>query len=409
MRRRRAMAEINVVPYIDVMLVLLIIFMVAAPLINPGQIDLPQAAQRLDPAVAPLEVRVRANGDLAVVDRNKSAEELRVSRRQLVDFVRASQRSHPDQAVVIAGDRSGALRGGPQGARPPAAEPGEARGTAGSPGPVKQKPAPPRALVKPRQPGRIRAVFLAVLVHAAFFALIVFGITWQSQTPPPVEAELWDKLPPAPDAKAPDPKPPEPEPPKPEPPPEPAKPEPVKPSDEKPEPPKPDPAITQKLEREKRDREKREKLDRDKVKKQKDEDARKKRVEEDASKKKREDDKRRQDEERLKREAEKAREAAVAARKTEVDRYIEAIKAKIRGRANVPDTVTGNPEVHVRIRILPGGEVLDIALTRRSANPTYDSAIERAIRSAQPLPVPPADSELFPQFRDLNLNFRHER
>jgi biopolymer transport protein TolR len=39
------MAEINVVPYIDVMLVLLIIFMVAAPLINPGQIDLPQAAR----------------------------------------------------------------------------------------------------------------------------------------------------------------------------------------------------------------------------------------------------------------------------------------------------------------------------------------------------------------------------
>jgi biopolymer transport protein TolR len=44
MRQRRAMSEINVVPYIDVMLVLLIIFMVAAPLINPGQIDLPQAA-----------------------------------------------------------------------------------------------------------------------------------------------------------------------------------------------------------------------------------------------------------------------------------------------------------------------------------------------------------------------------
>jgi biopolymer transport protein TolR len=106
MRRRRAMSEINVVPYIDVMLVLLIIFMVAAPLINPGQIDLPQAAQRLDPAVAPLEVRVRANGDLAVVDRNKSTEEQRVSRRQLVDFVRASQSLHPDQAVVIAGDRT---------------------------------------------------------------------------------------------------------------------------------------------------------------------------------------------------------------------------------------------------------------------------------------------------------------
>ena len=105
-RRRRLMGEINVVPYIDVMLVLLIIFMVAAPLINPGQIDLPQVAQRLDPAVAPLEVRVRANGDLAIVDRNASPDELRVNRRQLLDFVRNAQKAHPDQAVVIAGDRT---------------------------------------------------------------------------------------------------------------------------------------------------------------------------------------------------------------------------------------------------------------------------------------------------------------
>ena len=105
-RQRRAMAEINVVPYIDVMLVLLIIFMVAAPLINPGQIDLPQAAQKLDPAVAPLEVRVRADGELSVVDRNRSPEELRVNREQLVDFVRGAQGANPDQAVVIAGDKS---------------------------------------------------------------------------------------------------------------------------------------------------------------------------------------------------------------------------------------------------------------------------------------------------------------
>jgi|KBSMisStandDraft_5_1062788.scaffolds.fasta_scaffold92373_3 biopolymer transport protein TolR len=105
-RPRRAMAEINVVPYIDVMLVLLIIFMVAAPLINPGQIDLPQAAQKLDPAVAPLEVRVRMDGELAVVDRNRSPDELRVGRGQLLQFVRDAQRTHPEQAVVIAGDRN---------------------------------------------------------------------------------------------------------------------------------------------------------------------------------------------------------------------------------------------------------------------------------------------------------------
>jgi biopolymer transport protein TolR len=105
-RVRRSMAEINVVPYIDVMLVLLIIFMVAAPLINPGQIDLPQVAQKLDPAVAPLEVRVRMDGELAVVDRNASPEELRVNRAQLIEFVRGAQRAHPDQAVVVAGDRN---------------------------------------------------------------------------------------------------------------------------------------------------------------------------------------------------------------------------------------------------------------------------------------------------------------
>jgi biopolymer transport protein TolR len=106
MRQRRAMAEINVVPYIDVMLVLLIIFMVAAPLINPGQIDLPQAGAKLNPAVAPLEVRVRANGDLAVVDRNKSSEEVRIDRAQLVDIVRQAQSQNAEQAVVIAGDRA---------------------------------------------------------------------------------------------------------------------------------------------------------------------------------------------------------------------------------------------------------------------------------------------------------------
>jgi biopolymer transport protein TolR len=105
-RPRRAMSEINVVPYIDVMLVLLIIFMVAAPLINPGQIDLPQAAQKLAPAVAPLEVRVRASGDIAVVDRTRSADETRVNRAQLLTLVRDAQKVHPEQAVVIAGDRN---------------------------------------------------------------------------------------------------------------------------------------------------------------------------------------------------------------------------------------------------------------------------------------------------------------
>ena len=105
-RPRRAMSDINVVPYIDVMLVLLIIFMVSAPLINPGQIELPQVGAKLEPAVAPLEVRVRPNGELFLVDRNRSTDELRVTRQALLERVRAAQEARPDQAVVIAGDRS---------------------------------------------------------------------------------------------------------------------------------------------------------------------------------------------------------------------------------------------------------------------------------------------------------------
>ena len=105
-RPRRAMAEINVVPYIDVMLVLLIIFMVAAPLINPGQIDLPEVGAKLDPAVAPMEIRVRPNGDLYFVDRARSPDELRVDRARLLELVRAAQQANPGQAVVVAGDRS---------------------------------------------------------------------------------------------------------------------------------------------------------------------------------------------------------------------------------------------------------------------------------------------------------------
>ena len=100
------MHEINVVPYIDVMLVLLIIFMVAAPLINPGQIDLPSVAQKLNPAVAPLEVRVRESGEIAVVDRSRSPAELVVRRSDLAAIIKRAQADHPDQAVVIAGDRN---------------------------------------------------------------------------------------------------------------------------------------------------------------------------------------------------------------------------------------------------------------------------------------------------------------
>lgn len=256
-------------------------------------------------------------------------------------------------------------------------------------------------LEKPRQPGRIRAILLAVGVHAAFFALIVFGVTWQSRPEAPLEAELWDKIP-AKTTAAPKV---EPEPPKPEPGrPEPAKPEPPKPKPEpvaKSEPPKPDAAIAEKKER--LEREKRERLERQRL------DEAKKVREEADKKKKQQEAKAKAERDKELAEAAKAQEAANAVKRTEFDRYVNGIRNKIRGKANVPDNVSGRPSVQVRITILPGGDVLNVVVVKPSGNPAYDSAIERAIRSAQPLPVPAPDSELFPQFRDLILNIEHDR
>jgi biopolymer transport protein TolR len=68
-RRRKIKAEINVVPYIDVMLVLLVIFMITAPLLNLGvDVDLPRStAKSLQQTSDPLIVRVAADGELALI------------------------------------------------------------------------------------------------------------------------------------------------------------------------------------------------------------------------------------------------------------------------------------------------------------------------------------------------------
>ncbi len=104
--KRRQMNEINVVPYIDVMLVLLVIFMITAPLISPGQIELPQIGKSLTPPAAPLEVVIRADGTLTLRDRDKAGTEQIVSRAQLVETIKQKQSENADQPVVIAADKS---------------------------------------------------------------------------------------------------------------------------------------------------------------------------------------------------------------------------------------------------------------------------------------------------------------
>jgi biopolymer transport protein TolR len=102
---RRLMNQINVVPYIDVMLVLLVIFMITAPLINPGQVELPSISKTSDPPTQPMEVSVRTDGSLWLRDRARSMEERRVSRNQLIAAIRQKQKQSPEQAVVIAADK----------------------------------------------------------------------------------------------------------------------------------------------------------------------------------------------------------------------------------------------------------------------------------------------------------------
>ena len=106
---RRLMGEINVVPYIDVMLVLLVIFMVTAPLVTPGVIDLPSVGKAGQPKLVPLEIIVRENQDLSVRERDaggRLVSEQPVTRAELTKLVKDRQAKNPELAVLIAGDKN---------------------------------------------------------------------------------------------------------------------------------------------------------------------------------------------------------------------------------------------------------------------------------------------------------------
>ncbi|MHB0918969.1 MAG: biopolymer transporter ExbD, partial [Thiobacillus sp.] len=62
-RARKQIAQINVVPMIDVMLVLLVIFMVTAPFINPAQVELPSVGKTSQPPAQPLEIVIKESGE----------------------------------------------------------------------------------------------------------------------------------------------------------------------------------------------------------------------------------------------------------------------------------------------------------------------------------------------------------
>ena len=102
-RGRRTINEINMVPFIDVMLVLLIIFMVTAPLIAPSMIDLPsvgKAAQQPDQVV---QIVIGKDETLQLKLKDKSSS---ISLKEVASAVKQAQSGVPNTAVVISADKA---------------------------------------------------------------------------------------------------------------------------------------------------------------------------------------------------------------------------------------------------------------------------------------------------------------
>ena len=104
--RKKPMAEINVVPYIDVMLVMLVIFMITAPLLTQGvKVDLPEAsAEPMDPDNEPLVVSVDAGGNL-YLNVGESPDDT-ITEDDLVRMVAAVLRREPRKSVLVRGDHA---------------------------------------------------------------------------------------------------------------------------------------------------------------------------------------------------------------------------------------------------------------------------------------------------------------
>lgn len=271
------------------------------------------------------------------------------------------------------------------------------------------------------EPGLVPSGMLAVGVHVAFFALLFFGVNWQTRMNEPIMVDVWEEIPQQ-EAQ-----------PLPPPPPKPLPKVEVK----LPPPPPPPPKVEEpsradiELKAQERQR-KKEELQRQKEEKVRLKEERRRAEEERVAEKRRKDEQVRQleDERKLQDEARKRdeamldqvakqqekrkkddevmrkREAELAAQRNRVlDEHIARIRGKIQSKVNIPSGLSGNPEAHYKVTVLPGGDVMDIRLVKSSGVSAYDIAVERAIKASEPLPVP-SEPELFQRMRELDLKFR---
>jgi colicin import membrane protein len=235
---------------------------------------------------------------------------------------------------------------------------------------------------------------LTLVMHLLFIALLVFGVTWQKRQSDTMVAELWSSLP-QPASKA---APPPPPPPKVEPePPRPAPKVQAKPV------PKVEPRPQPKAEIDLRDKKEKERKAKEQAAAEK-----KKREEQERLEAQRQQAKEAADEKRRAQEqadAQRKLAQAAAAHARELDKYRQAISARIKRFIVEPPNLQGNPEVEFEVIQLPGGEILGVKTRRASGQTPWDTAVERAILRAQPLPPPP-DPAMFKDVRELHLKFR---
>ncbi len=261
----------------------------------------------------------------------------------------------------------------------------------------------------PSEPGRWRAITLAVAVHVALLVFFWIGIDWQNQTPVAIKAEIWDMQ-----AKEAAPLPPEPEPtPQPKPEPKPIIKETPKAEPIKPEPPKVDIALEKEKKRKEQERkdklaaeekekklkqkaeqEKQDKLDKQladkKAEQQKKADADKKRLQDQRDAEL--SDKRRAEELRRLTGAIGSGGSGQAAKSQGSGRadgaYADKIRAKIRSNTvfNVPPELSGNPQVEYDVELLPDGSLRGLNLRKSSGLSGFDEAVKRAIERSQPFP-----------------------
>ena len=102
-RGRRTINEINMVPFIDVMLVLLIIFMVTAPMITPSVVDLPSVGKAAKQPDQVIQIVVQKDDSLEMV---KDSKTQKINLENLANTVRVAQTGQVNSAVVISADRN---------------------------------------------------------------------------------------------------------------------------------------------------------------------------------------------------------------------------------------------------------------------------------------------------------------